>query len=411
MPIQFAILCFQTLFLWLLVIFLHRQKNRFTLIPLYSYIALLTLLTHNLSDLGFAVTLNHWFFLISSFSFFTTLMLGILFIYLFEGPRATRLALFIILGTSFFYIGVVYLLSLQVNTLSWVVLSNKRFIYYFWSISAIIVDIFFISIVWELLGKIQKIPLILRIFFVIFGTYSIDTLIFVSGVFGTQPLYVSILKGDLGTRLFLALIATPIIHFLLRTEGYREEKRSKPKNVWEILNFHSDLESKIESMEEASKEHKKLEAELKESQEKYALALEGANAGIWDWDIKNDMIMYSTKFLSLLGYENGELSNTLEVFKQQILHKDDRERTFALVDDCFKQRKIFSIEYRLQSKLGQYKWFLSGGIVKFDEGGKPIRMVGSIIDIDEKNTCIIRRESNRIGGAQQTYGGQRAANV
>ena len=392
MPVQFLFLCIQTLILWLLVIVLHRQKNRFTLIPLYAYIAVLTLLTHNLSDLGFAVTMSGWFFLISSFSFFTALMLGILFIYLFEGPRATRLALFVILGVSFFYIGVVYLLGLQANTGSWVALSPTRFVYYFWSISAIIVDVFFITIVWELLGKIQKLPFFLKVFLVIFGTYCIDTLIFATGVFGGQPLYASVLRGDLSTRLILAIIATPIISFLLKSEGYKEEVRDKPKDAWEILNFRSDLETRIESMEESNKEQKRLEGELKKSHEKYALALEGTNAGIWDWDIINDHIMYSVKFMDLIGYKKEDLLDTIEVFKKQILHPEDVEKTFKLVDECFAEKKPFSIEYRLKTKEKGYKWFSSGGVTKFNAEGKPERMVGSIIDIDEKRKLIASYE-------------------
>lgn len=388
MVTSFVYLCVQTILLWFLVVLFYRQKNRFTLIPLYSFVAILTLFTHNLSDLGFAVVIHQWYFLISSFSFFTALMLGILFLYLFEGPRATRLALLIILGTSFFYIGVVYLLGLQTHTSQWVVITNKRLMYYFWSILAIIIDTFFIPIAWELLSKFQKLPLLIRVFLVVFGTYTLDTAVFVTGVFGGQSLYISVLRGDITIRFILALIATPIICFFLTAEGYVEELREKPKKMWEIFNFRSDLESKIKTMEEYIEIQKKLEKDLNESRERYSLALEGANAGIWEWDVKNNHIMYSSQFCNLLGFKKEELHDTVEVFKQQILHPEDVERTFALVDECFKNRKTFSIEYRLRTKDGGYKWFLSGGVVKFDTLGVPVKMVGSIIDIDEKKRVL-----------------------
>jgi hypothetical protein len=90
MPLSLLFVFIQTIFCWLLVIYLHRQKSRYTLIPLYTYISILTILTHNFSDLGFAVVFNQWYLLISSLTFFTSLMLGVLFLYLFEGPREAR---------------------------------------------------------------------------------------------------------------------------------------------------------------------------------------------------------------------------------------------------------------------------------------------------------------------------------
>ncbi|MEI8270190.1 MAG: PAS domain-containing protein [bacterium] len=379
----FLFLCLQTIILWFIIIFLHRQKERFTLIPLYSFLAILTVLTHNLSDLGFIITLNNFHFLIASFSFFTSLMLGVLFIYLFEGPKATRLALYIILFSSFLYIGIMYLLGLQIGDFKWMSLDLSHLITYFWSIAAIIVDVFFIAIFWELLGRIKKIPLLIQVFLVIFGTFLIDALIFVTGVYLGQPVYWSILQGDLLVRIALALIASPIIVMYLKTEKYSEIERVKPKNFWEILNFHSDLETKIKSMEEVLKHQKELEDQLKKSEEKYLLALEGANAGIWDWDIEKNNIMYSEKFCSLLGFGKGELLDTIEDFKK-MLHPDDIKETFSTIDAALEKKKNYSVEYRLKNKDGSYKWYLSSGITKFDSSGKAIRMVGSIIDINDK---------------------------
>ncbi len=387
MTLPFVSLCLQTLIMWVVIIYLHRKKSRFTLIPLYVFIALLTLLTHNLSDLGFAVVMKDWYFLISSFSFFTTLMMGILFLYLFEGPRATRFALIIILFTSLLYIGVVWLLGMQVDTSHWVILSLKRAPYYFWSILAIVVDIFFISIFWEILKKMNSLPLIIRIFLVFFSTFALDTIIFVSGVFGGQAIYSSVLKGDLVIRFILACFATPIVGYFLKTQGYTEGEVREEKNIWRILNFKSDLENKIQTMEEAIKHQKELEAKLNDSQEQYHLALEGANAGIWDWNVKSGFIMFSKRFCNLIGFEEGELPKTIEEFKA-FIHPDDREITFKTIQDCFESKKILSLEYRLKNKNGTYRWYLKGGITKYDRVGKVDRMVGSIIDIDEKKQMI-----------------------
>ena len=282
MTFPFLILSLQTLILWLLVVFFHRAKSRITLIPLYSFLAILTFLTHNLSDLGYSVIFHQLYFLIASISFFTSLMLGILFIYLFEGPRATRVALYVVLFISLFYIGTIGLLGLQADTSHWIMITPDRLRTYFFSLGAITIDVFLLPVLWEALGKIHKIPLFLRVFVVMFTVLAVDTIIFSTGVFSSKSIYISVLTGNLIVRLILSLIISPLASYFLSTEGFEEEKRSKPKTILEIFNFKSDLELKIKTMEESIQQQKVLEAELKRSQEQYRLALTGANAGIWD---------------------------------------------------------------------------------------------------------------------------------
>lgn len=391
---EFLYLCTQTILLWLLVIWLHRKKGTITLIPLYVFIGASALLTHNLSDMGFSVTFSGQYFFISSFSFFTALMLGVLFIYLFEGVRATRLALIVILETSFLYIATVFFLDREADITGWATITLQRLQYYFWSISAIVADVFFIAIFWELMGKIKRIPLFVQVFLVVFATFALDTLIFVSGFFGGQDLYGTILRGDLMVRLVLALVITPVIVFFLRQEKYVEANREKPKKFWEILDLHSDLENKLKTMEEVVKYEKELEGELDKAKEQYALALEGANAGIWDWDIVKDKIMFSPKFCSLLGCKKEDLGETIEDFKKN-MYPEDVSKAFSLLEECFREKKPFSIEYRLKMREGSYRWYSCGGVVKFDDEGKPVRMVGSIIDIHEKKE-IIRLHEEKV---------------
>ncbi len=383
MPTSFLILCFQTIFCWTLVVFLYRQKHRFTLVPLYGYLAVLTIFTHNLSDLGFALVINHWYFLISSFTFFTSLMLAVLFLYLFEGQRAVRLALLTIIAASLFYVLMVFFISQEVDTSRFVVLSLSRINGYFWSVTAIVIDVIFLALFWEVLAKMSKLPLTLRIFLVIISTYSLDSLIFVSGNYFGQPIYWSVLQGSLLVRLVLALVITPITTLYLRTEGFNESTRDKPGNLWEIFNFRTDLEAKIQSMGELIKLQKTLETKLRESHETYSLAVEGSNAGIWDWDIPQNHITYSAKFCQLLGYAPNEIPPSLEHLKS-LIYPGDLKSTFALLDNCFINHQKFSIDYRLKNKDQTYRWYSCGGIVKYDSNNKPVRMVGSIIDIDDK---------------------------
>lgn len=131
-------------------------------------------------------------------------------------------------------------------------------------------------------------------------------------------------------------------------------------------------------------EKKKAEERLRESKEKFKLAVRGSGAGIWDWRIAaGNKEWWSPKFYALLGYKNNEIEAKLENF-EKLLHPEDKERTFALVEKHFQKKTPFEIEYRLKTKSGEYKWFLGNGQAEWDENNNPIRMVGSIIDIDDK---------------------------
>ncbi len=307
-------------------------------------------------------------------------MFGVMYLYLFEGPRAVRMALWTIIGSSLLYVAIVYLLNLQVDTVNWIQFTVTRAWYYLSSLLAIFVDIIVLAIGWELLSKFKKMNLVVRVFLIMLLVLALDTFIFVTMAFGGSEIYISMLKSNLVLRLILSAIGAPIMSYFLKIEGFMESKRDKPKNYWEILNFRSDLENKILTLEDMIEKHKELEDRLIKTEETYSLALNGSGAGIWDWNVVTNDIIWSPKFCSLLGYSPGEFTGNLEAFKQ-ILHPDDMKQTFELVDKCFANGERLETVYRLKMKSGKYAWFSLSGIVKFDENHKPVRMVGSIIDI------------------------------
>jgi len=128
--------------------------------------------------------------------------------------------------------------------------------------------------------------------------------------------------------------------------------------------------------------HKQAEAALQASEERFALAVQGANDGIWDWDIQNNTLYWSPHMKEMFGYADDELDvdfETLETF----LHPDDKERTNAAIDAHLKDRVPYDVEQRLRTKSGEYRWYRARGQALWDESGKPLRMVGSTTDITE----------------------------
>ena len=118
--------------------------------------------------------------------------------------------------------------------------------------------------------------------------------------------------------------------------------------------------------------------------EKVELAFDGTQAGMWDWiDVDKDEEVWTDRFYQLIGYKPGEIEPSLKTFTE-LLHPKDRERTFEAVQNHFKSRIPFEIAYRLKTKKDGYKWFMGSGKAEFNGDGKPIRMVGSIIDINRQ---------------------------
>ncbi len=120
---------------------------------------------------------------------------------------------------------------------------------------------------------------------------------------------------------------------------------------------------------------------IEESKERFDLAISGTNDGIWDWtDVTKDHEWWSPQLYGLLGYQPDEFSPCRSKFKD-MLHPDDHERTFQLLQDHFDKNEPYDIEYRLLTKSGDYRWFHGRGNTLRDKTRRPLRMTGSIQDI------------------------------
>jgi PAS domain S-box-containing protein len=126
---------------------------------------------------------------------------------------------------------------------------------------------------------------------------------------------------------------------------------------------------------------KRAEEALKESDARFALALEGTGAGLWDWDMVNDTVYFSPLWKQMLGYEDREIENDFSGWKN-LWHPDDVERIErALTDHLEGHSRHYQIEHRLRHRDGGWRWILTRGGIISDENGAPVRWVGTNIDI------------------------------
>jgi PAS domain S-box-containing protein len=131
-------------------------------------------------------------------------------------------------------------------------------------------------------------------------------------------------------------------------------------------------------------DRQKMEDALKESEQRWHLAVQGTNDGIWDWNVKTSEVFFSTRWKEMLGYEEQEISNHLDECLTRV-HPDDIVQVKQVIQDHFAKRTPFYIsEHRVRCKDNTYKWILARGQAQWDEDGKAIRIVGSYTDITER---------------------------
>lgn len=126
----------------------------------------------------------------------------------------------------------------------------------------------------------------------------------------------------------------------------------------------------------------------RESEERYALAVQGSSAGLWDWDVRTGAAFLSARYQELVGYQEGDLEGRFTTFVN-LLHPDDRARTLQAVEAHLSpDREPFDIDYRLRSRGGEYRWFNARGQALWDEHGVAYRMAGSIADITDRQRAV-----------------------
>jgi len=131
-------------------------------------------------------------------------------------------------------------------------------------------------------------------------------------------------------------------------------------------------------------EHEEMEEKLRQSREQYQLAILGSNDGIWDWDLRENTLYFSPRWKKILGYQDEELSNSFETFKE-LIHPEDRQEVLASIDKYLEGGTVqYSKEIRMQHKDGSYRWILARGKAVCNEKGEPVRIAGSHTDITER---------------------------
>lgn len=130
---------------------------------------------------------------------------------------------------------------------------------------------------------------------------------------------------------------------------------------------------------------KQIEHTLRESEERWKFALEGAGDGVWDWDIAAGKMIFSRRWYEIQGFEEGSVGPEVEAWRR-LVHPDDLPIAERALQAHFRgETHSFSCEHRVRCKNGEYKWILGRGmVVRRDAAGNPLRAIGTHTDITER---------------------------
>ena len=131
-------------------------------------------------------------------------------------------------------------------------------------------------------------------------------------------------------------------------------------------------------------ERRRAEAALRVSQERYALAANGANDGLWDWNLESNELYISARWKAMLGYSEREMGKDPNEWFERV-HPEDIIRLKHQLDAHLQGNTAhFENEHRMRHKNGSYCWMLSRGLAVRNEQGQAYRIAGSQTDITQR---------------------------
>jgi diguanylate cyclase (GGDEF)-like protein/PAS domain S-box-containing protein len=132
-------------------------------------------------------------------------------------------------------------------------------------------------------------------------------------------------------------------------------------------------------------DRKRADIALTEARDRLQLALSGADLGLWDWHIPSGEVRFDERWATMLGYTVDELEPNVATW-ERLIHPEDKPKVqAALAAHLEGGSEIYDAAHRLEHKRGNWVWILDRGrVVSRDAQGKPLRMVGTHLDLSRQ---------------------------
>lgn len=141
-------------------------------------------------------------------------------------------------------------------------------------------------------------------------------------------------------------------------------------------------------------QRKEAEATVAATQERLELALDGADLGIWDWNVKSNTVSFDRRWAEMLGYASEELEPTVQTW-ERLVHPDDLARVFNNLKVHLQgQSPVIEFEHRLRHRDGSWLWILSKGrVCERAPDGSPQRIAGTHLNVTQRKVEELARQA------------------
>lgn len=204
---------------------------------------------------------------------------------------------------------------------------------------------------------------------------------------------------------------------LLLEEKYRRAVRTResatfeifypPLSTWFEVRAHPSESGLAVHFRDITARQAAAEA-LRLSEERYMLAVHASQAAMWDWDMTTNVIAFSPRYREMLGgYTLEEFPDHLDSFLRHV-HPEDLARVQQAIDHhvAARRHRPSTVEFRLRTKSGDHRWVEASAQAVWDEAGRPLRMVGSTVDIHERRLAeaALRESEQRFREMAENIG-------
>jgi PAS domain S-box-containing protein len=129
-------------------------------------------------------------------------------------------------------------------------------------------------------------------------------------------------------------------------------------------------------------ERKRAEEALRFSSERLQLATRVANIGVWDWDIPKNELAWDDSMYQLYGLQKGDFGGAYDAWIST-LYPEDKVRVDGEIQAALRGEREYAPEFRIVRKDGSIRHIKADSRTSRDQDGKPLRMIGTNIDITE----------------------------
>jgi PAS domain S-box-containing protein len=254
------------------------------------------------------------------------------------------------------------------------------------------VDALILLVVYEFLrSKLEWIPRWGRLVVALWVALTFDAVVFVALVLGAQGLTPDLFIGNLSGKLAAGLIYGTLLWMTIRFgRSEHPEDSREVQDPLSIFTYRERYERLVAEKAELEREHEAERRRLK-------IALEGAQLGLWEWNIETGDVVHNEKLGEIFGLNAGESLAHIEMW-QQLTHPDDQERVrLGLMAHLKGETELYEVEVRGRTRSGRWKWILNlGKVLERDSDGRAIRMSGAFLDIDDRKQAeLALAESER----------------